>query len=306
MSRRAVIDIGTNSVKLIVGEAADSGLSILHEAVLITRLGQGLHLEGRLSAVAIARTLDAVLLFVRKARALGADPVLPVGTMALRRASNADEFAAGLLARGGPVLRILSGEEEASLSHAAAIASLPIAQGRLCVFDVGGGSTEFSVGTGAECEKRLSIDLGCRRPSEQYLTGDPPGAAQLAALRAHVAETLADAFPNPGALAMLVGVGGTLTSISSVARGADRFDPLREHGAVLTLAAVELQLLRYASLSLAERRAIPGLTPDRADVILAGAAIVAAAMALFSAAELTVSHRGLRHALLSELCAAGN
>ena len=290
MTVRAAFDIGSNSVKVVAAERLDAPRL---DAVTVCGLGESLPATGRLSEPAMERTLDALADLVRRARAAGASDFAAVGTQSLRRASNAAEFLRRAEARCGLAVEIIPGEEEARLSFLAARSGAGAPEGPCLLFDVGGGSTEFIRGEGDALGARLSLELGCLHLREAHERSDPIRPDQLAAMQRAAADALAPLGREP---ATLVGIGGTVTSLGTVALGTD-WDPARLEGMALSRAQVEAQLERFASLRVEARAALPGLLPARAPVILAGAAIVLAILRHLDAPGLRLSARALRHGL---------
>ncbi len=290
----AVIDIGTNSVKMHVGALRDGRTEVLGDFTEVTRLGEGLHESGRLSDEGMERTAAVVASFHKKAMEMGAETSVAVGTMALRSANNANQFIDAVRDRCGLVVEVLSGEEEARLSYLAVLSGLGAGEGRVVVFDTGGGSTEFIFGNGEEMLDRYSLNVGSRQPTEEFCKSDPVTADELAAMVAHIDREFARLEPGVDSL---VGMGGTVTGLGAVYHKMAVYDPDVIQGSVLTLAEVERQIKMYRSQTIEERRRTVGLMPKRADIILAGAVIVMTVMRRLGAAELTISDRGLRHGL---------
>ncbi len=298
----AVIDIGTNSLKMHVAAVHDGQTEVLGDFTEVTRLGEGLHETGRLSAEAIARNVEAVESFKAKALKLGAGTIVVVGTMALRSASNAKAFTDAVRECCGLAVEVVPGEEEARLSYLAVVSGLGTGEGRVVVFDTGGGSTEFIFGDGEEILDRFSLDIGSRRPTEEFCTSDPVTEAELASMVAFFEQEFMRLKPGVDSL---VGMGGTVTSLGAVYHKMKVYDADVIQGSVLTLDEVERQMEMYRSRTIAERRETVGLMPKRADIILAGAAIVMTVMRKLGAAELTISDRGLRHGLFYDLFVRG-
>lgn len=300
MPRYATIDVGTNSVLLLVAERGPDGrFTPVAERAEITRLGQGVDQARRLAPEAMERTAAAVAAFAAEARALGAEAVVATATSAARDAANGADFVALVRSGAGVDLEVISGDDEARLSFASAFADFG-GRGPLVVLDIGGGSTEFIFGDAAGAVRfRRSFDVGSVRLTERLLRGDPPGADELTALRTLLAQTF-NAVPAPDAGTRLVAVAGTATTVLAVARAVEPYDAGRVHGAQLALTEVEAVAARLAALPLAQRRALPGLQPKRADVIVAGALVLLQAMRALGVAEVTVSDRGLRWGLLAD------
>ncbi len=300
MNRYAAIDVGTNSVLLLVASRLETGrFEAVVERGEITRLGRGVDKSRVLAAEAIEDTVRVLESFARDAREHGARGIVVSATSAARDAKNGPEFLAEVKRRTGLEVEIISGAEEARLSFSSALADFGGA-GPLVVLDIGGGSTEFIYGdaTGG-IAFRHSFDVGAVRMTERFITTDPPAEAELTALRAHLARTFAS-LPPPPPGARLVGVAGTVTTLSAVARKIDPYDAATVHGGALSLADVESTIARLAHLPLQLRRTVPGLQPKRADVIIAGGLVLAAAMQALHVQSATVSDRGLRWGLLAD------
>lgn len=297
MSRKAILDIGSNSVKLLVAEPAGDGtIRPVVDRCLVTRLGEGLESGGLLRPEAMARTVEAVEVLCAQAREVGAEQTLAVGTMALRSAANREDFLFRVRRAGAPEVVVLSGEQEARLSYLAVLSALPVPPGEWVVFDTGGGSTEFTFSRGPEVERRLSVNLGSVGLTQTCFPSDPVPPSRLAAAREQMDRDLAAAGVC-GHPVQVIGLGGTVTALGAVRQQQTVFDPALLRGTVLTLAEIRAQIDRYSACSLAERRTIPGLPSGRAEVILAGACLVERILLQLQAQELTVCERGVRHGL---------
>jgi exopolyphosphatase/guanosine-5'-triphosphate,3'-diphosphate pyrophosphatase len=297
--RLAAIDVGTNTVLLVVAERRAGVLAPVLERAEITRLGRGVDATGRLDPASIRDTVRVLADFAASARSLGASRIACVATSAARDASNGADFFEAARRAAGLVPEVISGDEEARLVWASAFRDFGTAGGPLEVLDVGGGSTELSFGEGPLPRGRTSLQVGAVRLTERHVRSDPPSPAEVRRLRDAARDALAPArgLAAPGG-GRLVGVAGTVTTLSAVAQELPVYDAERVHGATLALAEVEALTARFAGLTVAERAALPGMEPKRADVILAGAIVVAEAMALLGFDRLTVSDRGVRWGLL--------
>ncbi len=294
----ATIDIGSNSVLVFVAEKDEKGnWKTLAEKAEITRLGEGLKATGRLSKEAMERTAKAVCDFAELARNLGAEKILAVGTMALRTASNSDEFIKLVKDMCDVDVEVIPGEEEARLSFLAVKSGLKTPADRVVVIDVGGGSTEFIFGKGDEIEKKFSLNIGAIRFTEDYLKHDPPEKDEINAMLSAIENELGDLKVDfqPDAL---LGIGGTITNLAAVKHKMEKYDPEIVDGTELTLQEVEDMLWKFSSMTVEERKKIPGLQPKRADVIIAGTGIVYTIMKKLGLPKLTVSVRGVRHGLM--------
>lgn len=308
-SKAAAIDIGTNSVLLVIAAAGPHGALPLLQRATITRLGEGVDQTRRLAPAAVERNLQCLRAYAEDLRQHGSPRLDVVGTSALRDAQGAGEFLDEAERILGVRPRVIAGDEEARLTFRGALSGLSLS-GKLLVFDVGGGSTELIVGdavsktTGA----RVSLDIGSVRLTERHVKSDPPTAAELAAIEADIARELAAAAPLSSLQSdeplTLVGVAGALTTLKAIELSLAPYDGARVHGAALTLSAVEALCTKLATLPLAERKLLPGLEPKRADVIVAGALIVRDLMRRVGASQTIVSDRGVRFGLLEALFSA--
>jgi len=300
VTRYAVIDVGTNSVKLHVGERdPGGGWQTIADRAEVTRLGEGLDDGGRLSAEAIARTVAAIGDMAAEARRDGVDAIAAVGTAALRIASNANELVDEVRERCGVEIEVIPGEEEARLAYLAATSGLGVDSGSLVVFDTGGGSSQFTFGAPDRIEEQFSVNVGAARFTEEFgLDGPVPPETVVAACRAIAADL--SRLDGRAPAGLVIGMGGGITNMAAVKHGLERYDPEVIQGTELDTTEVERQIELYRTRSADERRALPGLQPKRAEVILAGACIVRTVLEKLESDNLVVSDRGLRHGLLVE------
>jgi exopolyphosphatase/guanosine-5'-triphosphate,3'-diphosphate pyrophosphatase len=301
MPRFATIDVGTNSVLLLVADrTAESQFQAVLERAEITRLGRGVDQSRRLSPEGMEATLEVLTAFANEARSLGAEGIAVSATSAARDAQNGAEFLAAARSRAGVTVEIISGEQEAQLSFASAHMDFGReAAGPLLVIDIGGGSTEFIYGNSAgRVEFRHSYDVGSVRLTERFIRTDPLSPAERERVTAHLRQTFAT-LPSPPPASELVGVAGTVTTLYALEHRIDPYDAERVHGGTLTRLALEQLVDRLCTLPLAERRALPGLQPKRADVIPAGALILLEALRALRVDQCRVSDRGLRWGLMA-------
>lgn len=299
MNRYAAIDIGTNSVLLLVAERIDGRWKPVVERAELTRLGKDVNRTKTLAADVMENTIAVVARFADEARALGTKAIVVSATSAARDASNGPAFVAAVNQRAHVTVEILPGDEEARLSFASAHADFGGTK-PLIVIDIGGGSTEFIYGdTNGGISYRHSFDVGAVRLTEMFVKSDPPAAAELDALRAHLVKTFSE-LPAPPGGASLIGVAGTVTTVFSVAKRLEPYDATKVHGAQLARDDVKRTITSLAEVPLERRKATPGLQPKRADVIVAGGFILLAALERLGVSELTVSDRGLRWGLLAD------
>jgi exopolyphosphatase/guanosine-5'-triphosphate,3'-diphosphate pyrophosphatase len=290
--RVAVVDLGTNSTRLLVADVEDGRVRTLDRRTVVTRLGEGVDASGRLSAAAIERVLDAVAGFRESIDAHDAERIVAVATSAVRDAENGDELRGALRERFGVNARTISGDEEARLTFLGATSGRPAEGAETLVLDIGGGSTEFVIGRpGHAPDFHVSTRLGSVRQTERHLPDDPPPPAGLAALRAEVRETIAAEVPQAlrAETGSGIAVAGTATSLAAIDQSLAPYDPERVHGYVLERSACARMLEMLAALPLAERREVTGLHPDRAPTIVAGAAILVEGMDAFGLDRIEVS-----------------
>jgi exopolyphosphatase/guanosine-5'-triphosphate,3'-diphosphate pyrophosphatase len=307
--RRAVIDVGTNSIKLLVAEVSEGVVCPVDERSDQTRLGAGLYETHELQPVPIARTASAVARFVAMARDQEAESVRIVATSAARDARNAGELVEAIHCAAGLRVEIISGEQEAEWVFRGVTSDPKLRGQALLILDVGGGSTEFIVGDEGHLLFRESYALGTVRLLEQLRPSDPPSLKDLADcrkwlldfLKAQVGPAMETRFSATTRAGMtLVGTGGTTTILARMLRQLTSFKREEIEGTRLSRQHILEEMVRLWSLSLAARKSIPGLPPGRADVILMGVAIYEAVMQHLDLDELYVSTRGLRFgALLS-------
>jgi exopolyphosphatase/guanosine-5'-triphosphate,3'-diphosphate pyrophosphatase len=297
--RFAVIDVGTNSVKLHVGERrADGSWRTVADRAQVTRLGEGLVRVGRLDAAPIARTVDAIVAMAADARRDGAEAIVAVGTAALRLAPNAGTLLAAAHARCGVPVEVLPAGDEARLAYVAATAGLELPPGRLVVFDTGGGSSQFTFGDRQGVQERFSVNVGATAFTERFALDRRVPRDRLQTALAAIAADLKrlDGRATPDAV---VAMGGAVTNLAAVKHGLTAYDRDVVHGTVLDQDEIDRQIERYRARTAEQRRQIAGLQPARADVILAGACIVRTVLEKLGRHSFTVCDRGLRHGVLA-------
>jgi exopolyphosphatase / guanosine-5'-triphosphate,3'-diphosphate pyrophosphatase len=294
VTRLAAVDIGTNSVRLLVadvdGVGHDAELTPLDRRMRITRLGQGVDRSRRLHPDAVTRTVDALQEYRGALDELGVARLRATATSAARDAANRDEFFRAAAAALGVEPELLPGDEEARLSFLGATAELDEPAPYLVV-DIGGGSTEFVVGT-SDPEGLMSVDVGCVRLSEQFLTSDPPAPEELSQAVSVVRDHLADVdreVPAVRDAVTLVGLAGTVTTMAAVEMGLPEYDRDKIHHFRLERAAAEEVFRTLATETAEERRHNPGLEPGRVDVIVGGAIVLVTVLRFFGFDEVLVS-----------------
>jgi exopolyphosphatase / guanosine-5'-triphosphate,3'-diphosphate pyrophosphatase len=288
--RVGVVDLGTNSTRLLVAEVDDGHVEEIARHTQITRLGEGVDERRKLLPLPIARVRNVLADYRRELEELGAERVLAIGTSAIRDAENGEAFLGEVEWSYGFATRLLSGSDEAQLTRRGVANGRELGDDTL-VLDVGGGSTELIT-----ARERTSLDVGSVRLTERHLHSDPPTDEELDAAARAVRDELPSLEPD-GA----IGVAGTITTLAALELGG--YDPHRVHGYRLSREGVGAQLDRLASLPLAQRRELAGLEPERAPVIVAGAVIVREVLDRYGLAGLEVSERDILHGAALEAAA---
>ncbi len=304
LNRVAVIDVGSNSTRLLVADVSGGRVTEVERQSRVTRLGRGVDLSGQLSAEAIEAACEAIADYMAICREAGVETVDSIATSAVRDASNGDAFVAELRERFALSARVLDGDEEARLTYVGATCEQLPTEPTLVV-DIGGGSTELIVASGREIGFHASLQAGVVRHSERHVASDPPAATELEALAADVRALIEGVTAGePGASAASgIAVAGTPTSLASIELGLEPYDPKRVHGHVLRLESIQRLLSRLASAPLAERAEIPGMHPDRAPTIVAGVVILVETMRAFGLERITVSEHDILYGTALEAAA---
>ena len=305
--RVAAVDIGTNTVLLLIAEAGPGGALVpIVERAEITRLGQGVDRTRALAPQAVERTLACLRDYAAEIARHDVALLDVVGTSAMRDAAEGGAggaFVESARAVLGMPPRVVSGDEEAWLAFSGGLAGLGLSGG-VTAFDIGGGSTELIRGElrGGEAlvAHRQSVDMGSVRLFERHVRADPPSATEMSVVRAFVLDQLLPLTPPPSGQP-LVGMAGTVTTVAAVARGIAPYDPARIHGTRLTLREITETAKRLCELPIAERKALTGLEEKRADVIPVGALILETIVVWARAEEIVVSDRGVRWGVALQL-----
>jgi exopolyphosphatase/guanosine-5'-triphosphate,3'-diphosphate pyrophosphatase len=284
--RRAVIDIGTNTVKILVADVQQGQVVPVLTKDRTTRLGEGVNECRQLSTGAIARTLQAIDEFLAEAQALGATDTIALTTSACREATNRDEFFDAVRGKCGLEVELISGDHEAELIFRGVSSDPEWTGAPLLAMDVGGGSAEFIRGRDGKMELFQSLPLGALRLTEQF------GEGRLAELREYLRAVLRPALARYVASGgRMIGTGGTITTFARMERGEV------DHTTISQDALLRL-VEQLDAMSLAERKKVAGLPAERADIIVAGGAVFLVAMEVLGTTELTVSNRNLRYGAL--------
>ena len=296
----AVVDLGTNSTRLLVARVSDGGVEELERRSQVTRLGEGVDASGRLAEGAMERVFETLAEYRELIARHGAPEIVAVATSAVRDSANGEEFRAALRERFGIEARTISGDEEARLTFLGATAARAGDGSETLVIDIGGGSTEFVIGHGGDPPGfHVSTQAGSVRQTERHLHTDPPASAELDALRSQVREVIAGAVPPDlrDRVERGIAVAGTATQLAAVDQSLDerRGDADGVDGYRLTRDAIARMLDLLASAPLPERRRVPGLDPDRAPTIVAGAAILLEALGAFGLEAVEVARADILH-----------
>ncbi len=295
--RVASIDIGTNTILLLIADVDQGILNSLIDTETIVRLGEGVQHTGILSEEAMERGLKTLGKYLTRCNEMGVQKIFAIGTSALREAQNSFFFLQKVKEKFDLSIEILSGEEEARYSFLSVAKDLQEDEIPLVVVDVGGGSTEFILGHGTYVNKAVSLPLGSVRLTEKYLLSDPVHEEEWEEMNRAVRQMLFQ-IPHPPTPFLMVAVGGTATTLASVEMGLSEFLPEKIHRFELKREALKNQLSLYRSKTLEQRKKIPGLAEARADVILAGGTILDQAMEELRCQSASIHCHGIRYGLL--------
>jgi len=296
--RTAVLDIGTNSTRLLVSDAdpATGRVTELHRESRVTRLGDGVDAGGRLCEEAMQRVFATLAAYRQKMDELACERNMAVLTSAVRDAANGAEFTERVRSQFGLDAQVLSGDEEAQLTFLGAMSDRDgSSREPTVVIDIGGGSTEFIVGSGRKASFHVSVQAGVLRMSERHIGSDPPAPSELQALAADTRAIFRAGLPpeQRAGITRALAVAGTATSAAAIDQELDPYDPERVHGYPLLLATVELLIARLADMTEARRRRVVGLHPDRAPTIVAGMILLQEAMRAFDLDRVEVSEHDI-------------
>ena len=296
MCRVAVVDIGTNSTRLLIADVGDDGVSELVRRSIVTRLGEGLEGSGKLGAEPRERVFRVLEEYAAAIEEHDVGPRVAVLTSAVRDASNGDDFTEQVRSRFGLDAATISGDEEARLTFLGATATRdPADAGTLMVVDIGGGSTELVVGAGSTVEFHVSTQVGVVRHTERHLHHDPPADGELEALAGDARAVIDDALPRDVAdrVRTVIAVAGTATQAAAIDLGLEPYDAAKVEGHKLTVDTLREQLRHLSAVPLDERRKTTGLDPSRAPTIVAGIAVLLEVLDEVGATEVEVSDRDI-------------
>jgi exopolyphosphatase / guanosine-5'-triphosphate,3'-diphosphate pyrophosphatase len=294
VTRVAVVDLGTNSTRLLVADVDDGEVRELERRLVVTRLGEGVDERRRLLPAAIARVRNVLVDYRRLAERLGAERTLAIATSAVRDAENGEAFLGEIEWSYGFVTRLLTGEDEARLTFGGVAAGRRLPAGTVVV-DVGGGSTELVGGGPDGIAFEASVELGCVRLTERFLAGDPPRPEELEGCAAHARALLAGVPPADLGANCAIGVAGTVTTLATLELGLEAEDPSLLHGHRMRADRIDATLRELATLRVEEIARRRGIHPDRAPVIVAGIVVVLETLRALGLEELEVSEHDLMH-----------
>jgi exopolyphosphatase/guanosine-5'-triphosphate,3'-diphosphate pyrophosphatase len=302
--RVAVIDCGTNAIRLLIADVDAVGVHDLHRTMRTVRLGEGVDHTGEFSAAALDRTFAACREYADLIAAAGVERLRFVATSASRDVKNREAFVDGVLDILEVKPEVISGQEEATLSFTGALMGLPHVDRPVLVVDIGGGSTEFVYGDTTP-EAIASVDMGCVRMTERHIRSDPPAELEMDQVRTDVDRMIEEAgrhVPLRRARS-LVGLAGSVTTVAAMALDLPTYDAERIHGSVISRDDVERVAHLLAEMSSEQRAELPFMHPGRVDVIVSGAAILAAIMAATKADAVVVSEHDILDGMAAALAA---
>jgi exopolyphosphatase / guanosine-5'-triphosphate,3'-diphosphate pyrophosphatase len=295
--RVGVVDLGTNSTRLLVAEVHDGRVAELERRTTVTRLGEGVEATGKLADAAVARVCEALAVYREVLDRLGADEVVAVATSAMRDAENGPAFRDEIRDRFGIDARTITGDEEARLTFLGATSDRQ-AGAETLVIDIGGGSTEYVTGrAGSDPGFHVSTRMGSVRHTERHLKSDPPTADEMASLAEDARGIVTEEVPADvrERVEKGIAVAGTATTLAAIAQELDPYDPEKVHGYRVGRGTCERIVSQLAALTVDARRRVTGLHPDRAPSIVAGAVILLESMRAFDLDDIEVSEADILH-----------
>jgi len=300
LNRYATIDVGSNSALMYIADRLPDGrFERVADVLRITKLGEGVRNTGLITPKAISKTVSVLKEYSEIMKNSGVVEYAAVGTMVLREARNTGVFLREVKETTGIDVEIIDGKKEAELSYLAALCGFGVENEDVLVFDIGGGSTEVVFGRARKVHDLVSLDIGALVFSERYLLSDPVKEEELIGLLSYL-DSRFSSIDLPGDVELVVGIGGTVTTMASVKLGLADYDSERVQGLRMTVDDVKHQMELYLSKSIEERKRIKGLEPERADIILGGVAILYSLLKNFHISSFFVSSKGVRHGLMIE------
>ena len=306
-SRIASIDIGTNTVLMLIADVNSHGMiTTVHEEQRIIRLGKNVDAEKNIGTEGLEKCADVLREYKTIADKFSCDQLTACGTSALRDASNREWFCDEIKKQTGISIEIISGDEEAlwTFQGGRLVLSEPeLVQSEILVIDIGGGSTEFIQGNSSTIHHKISLDIGAVRLTEKFIHSDPISSVEEKTLTQFAADLMKEKLSNfrSGEKVQAIGVAGTITTLAAMEQRMEKYQPEKINGYTITKNSLQKLLEELRPTTLAQRKSLKGLQPERADVILAGAFILSEAMSYFNLNELTVSNHGLRYGLVLRL-----
>ncbi len=296
--RLSVIDIGTNTILLLVADIDQSGIiSVIHDEQVIARLGKGVDEHRMINGETFERALKFLQTYRTTSETLHAEKIIAVGTSALRDAANRDEFCSFIQNKTGIKINILSGDDEAEYTFHGAISGFRGKSKIFSVLDIGGGSAEIVSGSSSRLISKASLDIGCVRLTERFLQTSPPTSLEVAEARSFIQQELVKVDLSTVQESKLVGVAGTATTLAALHQKLPRYDPQRVEGYLLSYDDIRNIFNQLRIKTLEEIRTVPQISPGRADIILAGILILLEFMEAADAAQIAVSDKGLRYGI---------
>jgi len=294
----ASIDIGTNTVLMLIAGYENGRLGDVLDLAVITRLGQGLKQTGVLSETAMERTFSVLARYKEEALKQGVGEIHCVGTAAMREASNGIFFVERVREQLGISIRIISGREEAYYTYLSVVRDSFPGMNRFLIIDIGGGSTEIIAGDTEKFDDFISLPVGSVKLTEMFIKSDPPEEEEIANLTGYLKKTIATPFDGRGRT--MVGTAGTVTNLAGIVLGLEAYDKGKVHGFRINIKELEGTIARMRRMTVAERSAMKGMEPGREDILLQGIILMREIMAYFGADELVVSANGVRYGVLYE------
>ncbi len=296
--RIASIDIGTNTMLMLIADVnGDGSLETISDCQVIARVGKGVDKSGGIAWDAFTRSERFLAEYLERAREAQVDIVRATGTSALRDARNGDDYVDYMYQKLGVEIEILSGDEEALWTYGGAISGFPDRSGRYAVLDIGGGSTELTVGEGFRILERKSVDIGCVRLTEKFLHHAPPTASEIDDMIGRIDEALTEYPAFDPAETHFVGVAGTVTTLAAVEKGLKEYDGEAISGFRLTREMIQRRFEEFRQLTREEMQNAMHIDPGRADIILVGIGILKRLTESRDIPAVTVSERGLRYGI---------